>query len=205
MTGTVTNGVAYLYGVSYTAGDADPNGLYGVTDTLTATSSTATLTEMEAAPGLQASGTNPDFNFKGVSFAPTGSPVNAAAASSITASGATLNGSINPEGTDTIAYFQYGTSTSFGSTTSPQDLGSGDAAVPVAASLSGLQAGTTYYYRLVTVANGLTSTYAVQSFTTAAAAPVPATDTPAMPPAGLLVLGLALMAFAYQSTRRRVA
>jgi hypothetical protein len=205
LAGTVSNGVAYLYATSYTAGDADPNGLYGVTDTLTATSSTATLTEIEAAPGLQASGTNPDFNFKGVSFAPIGSPVNPVAANSITSSGATLNGSINPEGTDTVAYFQYGTSTSFGSTTTTQDLGSGGSTVPFGIGISGLQPGTIYYYQLVTVSNGLTSTYAVQSFTTAAATNAPAVDTPTMPPAALVILALALMGFAYQTTRRRVA
>ena len=207
ITGTLTNGVASLYGCSYTTADAGPNGLYGVTDTLTATSSTATLTEIAAAPGQQSAGsTNPDFNFKGVSFAPIGSPVNSQVASGVTSSGATLNGSVNPEGTDTVAYFEYGTSPSFGSTTAQQDLGSGSSAVPFGIGLSGLQPGTTYYYELVTVSNGLTSTYAVQSFTTSGSAPTPvATDTPTMPPAGLVILAMALMGFAYQSTRRREA
>jgi hypothetical protein len=196
LTGTVTNGVASLYAVSYTAGDADANGLYGVTDTLTSTSSSATLTEIAAAPGIQASGTNPDYVFKGVSFAPTGSPVNSVPASNITSAGATLNGSLNPEGTDTVAYFNYGTTNSLGSTTSSQDLGSGDSAVPFGIGLSGLQPGTTYYYQLVTVANGLTSTYAIQSFTTAAAQNNTANnsvDTPAMPPAALILMALALV------------
>jgi hypothetical protein len=204
ITGTLTNGVASLYACSYTANDAAPNGLYGVTDTLTATSSTATLTELAAAPGQQTGGTNPDYNFKGVSFAPTGSPVNAQVASNVTSSGATLNASVDPQGTDTIAYFQYGTSpTSLGSTTTQQDLGSGTSAVPVAVGLTGLQPGTTYYYELVTVSNGLTSTYAVQSFTTTGTAPVNVTDTPTMPPAGLVILAMALMGFAWQSTRKR--
>ena len=71
LAGKVENGVVSLYAVSYTAGDADPNGLYGITDTLAATTSAGqTFTEIAAAPGLQASGTNPDFNFKGVSFTP---------------------------------------------------------------------------------------------------------------------------------------
>jgi hypothetical protein len=71
LAGKVVNGVAYLYAVSYTAGDADPNGLYGVTDSVSATSSTQTCTEIASAPGIQAFGTNPDYVFKGVSFAPT--------------------------------------------------------------------------------------------------------------------------------------
>jgi hypothetical protein len=195
MTGTVISGVAYLYATSYTAGDADPNGLYGVTDTLTATSSSATLTEIAAAPGLQASGTNPDFTFKGVSFAPVGSPVNPVAASSITSNGATLNGNINPNGTDTVAYFAYGTTTSLGSTTTPQDLGSGSSAVPFSFGLSGLQPGTTYYYQVVTVANGLTSTYAVQSFTTAAA-------VPALPQWGYIFMAALVLLIGARKIRR---
>jgi len=80
VTGQVVNGVAYLYAVSYTAGDANPNGLYGITDTVSATALAGqTFTEIAAAPGIQVSGappseslsgTTPDYVFKGVSFAP---------------------------------------------------------------------------------------------------------------------------------------
>jgi hypothetical protein len=73
ITGKVVNGVISLYAVSYTAGDADPNGLYGIVDT----GSGAAFTEIAAAPGIQVtgspqvlSGTSPDYVFKGVSFAP---------------------------------------------------------------------------------------------------------------------------------------
>jgi hypothetical protein len=63
-----------IYGVSYTAGDADPNGLYGVVDSLSNLSPTVgeteTMTEIEAAPGTSDAGGD-DYNFKGVSFAPT--------------------------------------------------------------------------------------------------------------------------------------
>jgi hypothetical protein len=69
--GKVVNGVAYLYAVSYTAGDANANGLYGITDTVSATTlGSQTFTEIAAAPGIQASGNSPDYVFKGVSFAP---------------------------------------------------------------------------------------------------------------------------------------
>ena len=69
--GKVVGGVAYLYAVSYTAGDGDSDGLYAITDTVSATTYAGqTFTEIAAAPGIQASGTNPDFIFKGVSFAP---------------------------------------------------------------------------------------------------------------------------------------
>jgi hypothetical protein len=64
--GQVVNGQVDLYAVSYTAGDADPNGLYGVVDTLSDTTSAQAANETVVE--LAASGA--DNNFKGVSFAP---------------------------------------------------------------------------------------------------------------------------------------
>lgn len=63
-----------IYAVSYTLGpDAAPNGLYGVVDSLSNLDSsvgeTETVSELEASPGL--TGESADYNFKGVSFAPT--------------------------------------------------------------------------------------------------------------------------------------
>ena len=195
ITGKVVGGVAYLYAVSYTAGDADSDGLYGITDTISATSASGTFTEIASAPGLQASGTNPDYVFKGVSFAPTALPLNTSMASNVTSSGATLNGTINPNGTDTQVYFQYGTTTAYGSTTATQDIGSGTSPVAFSsASLTGLLPGTTYNYQLVTVSNGLTSTYANQTFTTPAdTSTTPSSDTPTMPQWGLIVMALLLI------------
>ena len=70
--GQVVNGVVDLYAVSYTAGDADPNGLYGVADTLSFTTATqaATETVVELASSDADNGTGADNDFKGVSFAP---------------------------------------------------------------------------------------------------------------------------------------
>jgi hypothetical protein len=69
-----------IYAVSYTAGDANPNGLYAIVDNLSATtlptgSGTESFTELAAAPGL--TGTNSlagDEIFKGVAFAPQAVP-----------------------------------------------------------------------------------------------------------------------------------
>ena len=62
-----------IYAVSYTAGDANPNGLYAVVDSLSSNTGTGeTFTELEQAPGLTGSGA--DYNFKGVSFAPAAAP-----------------------------------------------------------------------------------------------------------------------------------
>jgi len=122
-------------------------------------------------------------------------PVNSLAANSITTSGATLNGSVNPGGTDTTVYFQYGTSTAYASQTSPSDIGSGSSAVPFSANLSGLTSGTTYHYRLVKTANGVTTVYADQTFT-------PSTAVPAMPLWALLVLAAAMAGLAALSLAR---
>jgi hypothetical protein len=61
---------------------------------------------------------------------------------------ATFNGTANPNGSDTHYYFQYGTSTSYGSTTGEVDAGSGTSAVP-ASTATALSPGTTYHYRIV--------------------------------------------------------
>ena len=73
----VVGGNVDIYAVSYTVGDdALGNGLYGVVDSLSNTSAAVaddeTVTELEASPGI--SGTA-DYNFKGVSFAPSIAPV----------------------------------------------------------------------------------------------------------------------------------
>jgi subtilase family serine protease len=73
------------------------------------------------------------------------------AATSVTASSAVLNGSVNPNGaTVTACKFEYGTTTALGGSApcSPPP-GSGMSAVPVSAPIGGLAPGTTYYFRVV--------------------------------------------------------
>jgi hypothetical protein len=67
LTGEVIGGQVELYATNYTLADLDPTFLYGITDTLSATSGVGeSFTELAAAPA--------DSNFKGVSFAPTSTP-----------------------------------------------------------------------------------------------------------------------------------
>jgi alpha-tubulin suppressor-like RCC1 family protein len=84
-----------------------------------------------------------------------------------TTSGATLAGTVNPHGASTASVFEYGTSLSFGQITTPDNAGSGNADVPATATLTGLTAGTTYYYRLVATSARGTTLGAVRSFTVA--------------------------------------
>ena len=62
---------------------------------------------------------------------------------------ATFYGTVNPSGNVTTAYFEYGIYPSFGHTTTPQSVGSGNASVPVQAHVTGLTPGTLYQVRLV--------------------------------------------------------
>jgi phosphodiesterase/alkaline phosphatase D-like protein len=92
-----------------------------------------------------------------------------AAATSITGNSATLNGSVNPNGLAVSDYhFEYGTDstlTTF-SATSSQTLSAGFAEQSIAASLSGLAPGTTYYFRVVATNPAGTSPSAIMDFTT---------------------------------------
>jgi hypothetical protein len=73
----------------------------------------------------------------------------------VTVTGAQLSGLVNPNGSPTTAYFQYGTSLAYGTTTPPQAVGGDFANHALNASVSGLAPGTTYHYQLVaTNANG---------------------------------------------------
>ena len=65
--------------------------------------------------------------------------------------GTTLTGSVTPNGLDTTYYFEYGTSSAYGSATATQDAGSGSNPVGVSMALSGLTPGTSYEFRLVAV------------------------------------------------------
>lgn len=71
------------------------------------------------------------------------------AATSIGEKGATLNGLVNPNGLETKVYFEYGTTTSYGSKTAEVNVGSGTSTVESSPAISGLSANTTYHYRIV--------------------------------------------------------
>jgi hypothetical protein len=75
--------------------------------------------------------------------------------SDIASSSATLGAGIDPHGTDTSYYFQYGPSTEYGTDVPAvpgEAIGSGSAEVPVEQHVqTGLQPGTLYHYRVVTV------------------------------------------------------
>jgi hypothetical protein len=76
------------------------------------------------------------------------------AASGVSYSTATLTGTIDPKGSETLYYFQYGLTKAYTAQTGLLDAGAGTAAVHVSVALSGLAPLTAYHYRLVAV-NGV--------------------------------------------------
>src|SRR5208337_1741470 len=90
-------------------------------------------------------------------------------ASNVTATAATLNGSVNPQGNETTVTFVYGTDptlTTGTTTTAPQAIASVGTPVPVTAALTGLQSGTTYYDEVEATNAGGTTIGPILSFTT---------------------------------------
>lgn len=87
-------------------------------------------------------------------------------ATAISPTSASLNGTVNPEGQATSYYFEYGTSTSYGSQTPTSPVGSGSADIKVTAPLSALTPQTTYHYRVVAINASGTTLGTDVSFTT---------------------------------------
>jgi hypothetical protein len=101
-------------------------------------------------------------------FSTSASPVaTTGAAGGVTATSATLTGTVDPNGRATTWYFQYGTSTSYGSRTAAKSAGAGTAPVAVSAPVSGLTRGKTYHFRLVATSDAGTSRGADRTFSTA--------------------------------------
>jgi sugar lactone lactonase YvrE len=81
---------------------------------------------------------------------------------------AKLNGTVNPEGSETSYYFEYGETESYGTKipVSPESVGTGTSNVAVAQSVTGLTLEKTYHYRLVAENTAGTSKGEDKSFET---------------------------------------
>lgn len=90
------------------------------------------------------------------------------AASAVGSSSATLNGQADPNGSTTTAWFEWGMTTSYGTSTSPQGMGAGTSFASYSQDLSGLDCNTTYHYRAIADNAGGTVPGLDTSFTTAA-------------------------------------
>lgn len=100
--------------------------------------------------------------------------VSASAAAAVERTSATLNASVNPRGSQTTYWFEYGDSTSFGNTTSFESAGNDSVSTGVSAAISNLSPATKYYFRVNAQNQYGTVNGATREFTTkgpAAAAP----------------------------------
>lgn len=93
------------------------------------------------------------------------------AATDITRTSATLNGTVNPNQSPTVYFFEYGRTTAYGSSTQPATLVSGNSAVAVPGPISGLTPNTLYHFRLVATNNAGTNRGTDGTFTTLVVAP----------------------------------
>lgn len=93
--------------------------------------------------------------------------VTTGSATNVTSSSATLNGTVNANDLSTTAWFEYGTASgSYSNTSLTMGISGGSSDWSVSINISGLSAGTTYYYRLI-ASNIVGITYGnEESFTT---------------------------------------
>jgi len=86
------------------------------------------------------------FEYGSVLLAPP--QVSTSPATDVSTNSANLNGTVNPIGWPTTAWFQWGATTNYGNLTSVTDLGSGISTLPFSAQLAGLTPNVTYHFRI---------------------------------------------------------
>lgn len=94
-------------------------------------------------------------------------------ATEIDGSSATLVGYVNPNGTATTFYFEYGSTEAYGSKIplTPAPAGAGQGALQLTRTISGLQAGATYHFRIVAENSGGVTQGADRTFVAEGPAP----------------------------------
>ena len=198
-TGGVSNGeidinvssLGTLGSVTTTSGTAAINssGIIQVTGVTLASGATATITwsgaTLASTAGVKTLSTTQKSSAIGTLTALAASPTvtlgmsptaTASAATGVGAVGATLNGTVNDNGTATTVTFDYGTTTAYGTNVAATFNGTiaagagGSTGKAVSVTLTGLSCGsTTYHYRVQAVnATGTTYSTPDQSFTTSA-------------------------------------
>ncbi|MFN7956591.1 MAG: choice-of-anchor Q domain-containing protein [bacterium] len=168
-----TTGVGFEYGLTTDYGGALFVGNYtGSTDTavaqpITGLSCGATYHVRVVAQSVGGTTYGADLSFATSACPPPPPSVTTGNASAITTTGATLNASVNPNGSSTTVTFEYGTTTSYGSS-KPAGAFTGSSAQPASAALTGLACATTYHFRAVAASAGGTTNGTDHTFTTAA-------------------------------------
>jgi hypothetical protein len=97
------------------------------------------------------------FTTSGTAPAPsTPATASTGSSSAVSQAGATVAGTVNPQGKSTEYYFEYGQTANYGFETGGQTA-TGSSSISVSATLTGLPSGTTFHYRVVAInAGGVT-------------------------------------------------
>lgn len=97
----------------------------------------------------------------------TGPPVaTTGSATAVSQTSEALSGTVDPDGVDTTYYFEWGTTSAFGSTSPLTDAGNGTSPIPVTVTITGLRPDTTYGFSLVAENDLGTSVGTTGTFTT---------------------------------------
>ncbi len=179
--GTITpNGTPttywYEYGLTSTLGSALPpqnigSGYFAVAAPAVIGSLSPNTTYYFRIVASNASGTvtGASYNFTTNSAPPppgTSPAVHTDAATSLTRTGATVNGRLTPNQALTSYWFEFGTSNAFGDETTIQTAGNGTGSKNVSATLTNLEPATKYYFRLNAQNQFGTVVGSVMTFTT---------------------------------------
>src|SRR5579859_2944122 len=172
-----------IYSLQYNSG-----GPTGASYRISVTNASGT-TSYASSASIEPGNWSLSFTVQFTSGTPLAPSVTTGPASSMQSDGATLTGSVNPNGTATTVWFEWGTSSTLVTfkSTAGQALGSGTSAVSVSFGLGGLQSNTTYYYRLA-ASNGVQTVRdtAIQSFTTLGTLPEPTLQSPSNGASGVV-------------------
>jgi hypothetical protein len=103
----------------------------------------------------------------GALAAPSVPSVTTSGASNATFSSVIVYGHVNPNGLATNYVFQYGTTSGYGGQTPLAPAGNGTISIKLGQTISGLQPGTTYHYRIVAVNSAGTANGNDRTFKTA--------------------------------------
>jgi len=144
-----------------TAGSITANTVTSITATSPAGSAGAVDITVTTAGGTSATSASDQFTYVVPPTATT------SAATSINSAGATLRGSVNANNSSTAVTFEYGLTTSYGTTvTATQSPVTGASASAVSYAVSGLNPNTIYHFRVNGVNSAVTTNGLDQTFTT---------------------------------------
>jgi hypothetical protein len=172
----VARGVCWGIAQNPTISDShtsDGNGSGSFTSTVTGLNSGTVYYLRAYATNSEGTGYGLAEQFTTLGSAPVATTLDA---TNVTTFTATLNGSVNANYLSTVVTFEYGLTTSYGSTaTSSQSPATGNTLVNVIADLTGLTPGTIYHFMIKTVNSLGTTLGSDKSFTTLGQVPSAAT------------------------------